>query len=207
MKIIGLTGGSGSGKTAVSKVFSENGIYCIDADKVVARLYEDEYFLQLLTRSFGEKIMCDGVVKKSLVSKLVFENKEELQLLNEICLPYVISKLKNTISNEKARGIDVVCLDGATIIESGFYKECDVVVAVSADYDMRLDRITKRDNVTTETAKNRIAAQPENEFYEKYAHIVIKNDCGFDDFIRKAKTAADIIMSLNGNHGGKTVYV
>ena len=181
MKIIGLCGGSGSGKSEVSRIFSDFGIPAIDLDKV----YHDitgrpSECLTDLTREFGVGILkTDGTLDRDALRSIVFcsdKSDEKLKRLNKISHYHVIVETEHILDEYRKSGIAAAIVDAPLLFESGFNKKCDVVIGVSADREIRISRIMHRDGITREAAELRISKQLSDDFIIKNVDIVIKND-------------------------------
>ncbi len=176
MIIIGITGGSGCGKTTVSNILSNNGVDVVDCDLVARKIVEpNEPALNEIRSYFGsEYIKDDGTLDRKKLASLVFSNSEKLLKLNKITHKYVEEYIDLYIKNSKA---EIVGLDAAALIESGIYKKCDYLISVLADKKTRAERIIKRDMLSREEATSRINAQKNDTFYiEKSDYIVYNND-------------------------------
>lgn len=180
MKVIGLTGPSGAGKGAVGSCFEKRGIPVIDCDK--------EYHTLLLPPSactdeivsvFGERFRSpDGSLDRAALSREVFRDKKKLETLNRISHKYVIERIEALLLPLGERKEKAAVIDAPTLFESGADKLCDAVVAVTADPETRVGRITERDGIPREAALSRIEAQPEDAFYTSRADFVIRNGSG-----------------------------
>ncbi len=172
MKVIGVTGGSGGGKTTVTKIFKKNGAYVVDAD-VVAREVVSPGMPALLEIASQWDVVRDGVLDRKALAKIVFSDSQELHKLNRIVHKYVIDDIKSQLERcEK----EVFVIDAIALFESGLADICDVTIAVIADKDLRCKRIMARDNLTRDEAMMRINAQMDDEFYIKNADFVIYNN-------------------------------
>ncbi len=176
MIILGITGGSGCGKTTVSDILSANGVDVIDCDLVAKKIVEpNEPALKEIKDFFGnEYINQDGTLDRKKLANLVFNSPDKLLKLNEITHKYVEKYIDLYIKNSKA---EIIGIDAAALIESGIYKKCDFVISVLADKEIREERIMLRDNLSKDEASSRINAQKNDEFYiEKSDFIVYNND-------------------------------
>lgn len=176
MIIIGITGGSGCGKTTVSNILSNNGVDVVDCDLVARKIVEpNEPALNEINSYFGsEYIKEDGTLDRKKLASLVFSDSEKLLKLNEITHKYVEEYIDLYIKNSNS---EIVGLDAAALIESGIYKKCDYLISVLADKKTRTERIIKRDMLSKEEATSRINAQKNDTFYiEKSDYIVYNND-------------------------------
>ena len=158
MVVIGLCGGSGSGKGTVCAIFAELGIKSIDTDKLYHGIISsDSECTMELVECFGKDVYANPGINRKALRDIVFSSSDKLKLLNEITHKHILSEVRKIIKgNLDARGI---IIDAPLLFESGFDKECDVTVAITADEFTRLERITKRDGISLEHAKARIASQ------------------------------------------------
>lgn len=192
MLIVGVTGGTGSGKSTVCTYFKEKGAKIIDAD-IVARdiVLKGMPALLEIKEVFGSDVLfSDGSLDRKKLGKIVFASPEKLNILNGITHKYIIEEIKNKVfsSNEK-----MVVIDAALLFETELFKLCNKTIAVTAPENERERRILKRDSLEAETAKNRIASQKENSFYAEHSDYVIINDGDLDNL--KSKTG-EILKEL-----------
>lgn len=179
-KIIGITGGSGCGKSYISDILRAEGIYVADADKIGHGIINEcEKCRSEITEYFGDGILTNGAVDRKKLGKIVFSEPEKLKKLSEITHKYILERIYNEI---EASGGEVAAADGALLIESGM--KCDVMIGVLADYDIRLRRIMLRDGLTQGEAKQRLDAQQDDDFYRKNCDFIIYNNGGNADIER-----------------------
>ena len=183
-KLVGITGGSGCGKSHLSMLLREKGIPVIDCDLVSREIMaKDTPCAEEVTRYFGNEILENGEINRRKLGRIVFSDPRKLKKLNEITHRYILESIYNKMAKEES---EVVCTDGATLIESGI--KCDMMVGIVADKEVRKQRIMERDGLTAEDAELRISAQKEDEFYIKNCDFVIDNSLGnvdIDEFIKK----------------------
>ena len=167
MKIIGLCGGSGSGKSEVCSFIISLGIPVIDADAVYHEITSKEgQCLEQLRLEFGDEIISCGALDRKALSKIVFESGEPKKIfarLNSITHPYVLSDIEDSLRKYECEGKEFCFVDIPLLFESGFDERCDYTVAVLADTEIRISRIVERDKITEENAKARIESQIDNE--------------------------------------------
>jgi dephospho-CoA kinase len=187
MRLIGVTGPSGAGKGALCELLKKRGIVCIDADAVYhSLLVPPSECLDALRGAFGESVFLpDGSLDRAALGRIVFAESDKLELLNSTVLSYVLAKFRIMISELEATGEAAVVIDAPTLIESGFDKECDVVISVLAPVETRLERIMRRDSISREKALLRIKAQKSDEFYISHSDAVVHND-GSQDALDEA---------------------
>lgn len=183
LKIIGLCGGSGVGKGLVGKIFSAFDIPTIDTDKVYHELISARSdCTEAIAACFGDKVLnSDGSISRPQLRNAVFyDNSEEnLKKLNSITHKFILAHTNLMISEYKKCKKNAVLVDAPLLFESGFNKKCDIIVAVKAERETRINRIINRDSITRLDAIKRIDSQINDEFLELHADYVIENSDGF----------------------------
>ncbi len=167
---IGLTGGSGSGKGYVGKIFESLGFKIIDADFYARQVFDqNKEILPRLQQEFGNNIIKDGALDRQLLADRAFKSKDATNKLNTIMHPAIIA-----LCEKQAQGLCV--LDAPQLFESNANTKCYKTVAVVADDETRIKRITQRDNITENQAKARLGAQMTNDEYMQKCDFVIYNN-------------------------------
>ena len=182
MKIIGLTGLTGAGKSTVAQKLMAYGCYHIDADKVARDVINNsEDVKNKLKEHFGDDVINeDGTTNRPLLASRAFANEESTNALNEITHPAVTEEIKSIIKDMEEIGYRGVIIDAIALFESGEDALCDFTVAVVAPKEIRLERIMKRDNITEEKALERINAQKDESFFTSRADFVLWNYPHYD---------------------------
>lgn len=177
MKVIGLTGKTGSGKSTVSQELEKNGFFVIDCDIIAREIVKKGMpALQKLVSFFGRDILNeDEALNRKALAKLAFSSKENTEKLNEITHPFITETVKEKIDFAKEK-YDYCILDGAALIESECRNLCDFLAVVTANESIRKSRIMTRDNIDEKTALLRMNAQKEDEYYLKNADIILENN-------------------------------
>lgn len=177
MKIIGLTGQTGAGKSTVARALEKSGYYHIDADRVARDVINaDKGVIAALSREFGADIVLpDGTVDRKLLAKRAFSSKQNTERLSAITHPAVVEYIKGIISKKEKENIPGVTVDAIGLFESGLAEICDTNICVVAPEEIRLDRIIKRDKISLESARQRISAQKGEDFFLANADRVVKN--------------------------------
>lgn len=187
MKILGVTGPTGAGKSFLCKALSKR-IPMIDADEVYhSLLIPPSECLDALRQAFGDNVFLpNGALDRTALSEIVFSDKAKLALLNRTVLTFVLKKIREMIVDLERDGNTCVLVDAPTLIESGFHLECDAVISVLSSPSLRLSRIMTRDDISEEKASLRIAAQKDDNFYREHSNLVLINDGDTDSLIRQA---------------------
>lgn len=180
MKIVGLTGGSGTGKGTVAEIFAEYGIPSVDTDAVYHELLENNRALNSeLAAAFGTGILGEsGKVNRSLLAATVFGKENTpalLHTLNQITHKYVMSETKKRLA-EYANTAPVALIDAPLLFEAGLDAWCEEVIGVLADRETRILRVTGRDGIDRAAAIRRIDAQPDDNFFRERCNIVLENN-------------------------------
>lgn len=182
MKIIGLTGLTGAGKSTVAQKLMAYGCYHIDADKVAREVINNnENVKNKLKKRFGNDVInADGTTNRPLLASRAFADEESTNALNEITHPAVIEEIKSIIKDMEEVGYRGIIIDAIALFESGLDSLCDFNVTVIAPKEIRLERIMKRDNITEEKALERINAQKDESFFTSRADFVLWNYPPYD---------------------------
>lgn len=175
-KLVGLTGKTGAGKSTVSALLKEKGAYIIDGD-IVARevLVDNCALLNKLSEEFGSNIInADGTLNRRALAKEAFSTQKNTEKLNSLMHPAINAAIFEEA--EKAfLNYDIVIVDAAAIIESGFTEKSDYLIVVHAPVEIRKERIIKRDGLSVTDADIRINGQKDDEFYLSRADFVFYN--------------------------------
>lgn len=171
---VGITGGIGSGKSTVAKVFEVLGIPVYYADDAAKRLMnEDELLKTELQELFGKETYIDGKLNRKYLADLVFNDEEKLSLLNSIIHP---ATLRDSDQWMMQQSTPYAIKEAALIFESGAQEHLDYVIGVSAPLPARLQRVMKRDHVTREEVKARMEKQLDESIKMRLCDYVITND-------------------------------
>ncbi|XP_069608026.1 bifunctional coenzyme A synthase [Ranitomeya imitator] len=173
--VIGLTGGSGSGKSSIAQRLEKLGAALIDCDKLGHQSYKPEGpAYQLVIDEFGTDILCeDGTIDRRAIASKVFGNKDQLKRLTDIVWPAIASLAKEAVEEAAAEGISVCVMDAAVLLEAGWNEMVHEVWTVIIPEQEAISRIIKRDGVSEEAAKNRLASQMSNRERVKASNVVL----------------------------------
>lgn len=173
MKIVGLTGGIGSGKTTVAKQFQALGIPVYIADDEAKKLMNRSKIIKRkLIALFGDEAYKDNTLNRPFLADKIFNNAENLKKMNAVVHPKVASHFKNWLKKQIA---PYVLKESAILFENGAYKDCDLIITVTAPLELRKKRLLKRDNTTLEKIQAIINNQWSDESKISKSHFVITN--------------------------------
>ncbi len=172
-KVIGLTGGIGSGKTLVANYIRSKGIPVYIADEEAKQLMQTPEIVKAIANTFGNKIMNGHQVNREELARLVFESPKMLQKLNEIIHPKVKQHFEDWL--KKHYDYPFVVKEAAILFESGSYRFCDKIITVTAPLPVRLQRVMERDQISEEQVMNRIKNQWNDEKKVALSDFVIHN--------------------------------
>jgi len=175
MYIIGITGGTGAGKTSAVKALQALGAQALDCDEIYHELLLSNAGMKTeLNEQFAD-VSTDGEIDRRKLGEIVWNNPDSLQKLNNITHKYMNCEIDKRISSLLSQGVAVTAIDAIALIESGQNKKCDIVIGVVAPKEKRISRIMQRDNLTKERAIMRINAQQQESFYRENCNHVLVN--------------------------------
>ena len=187
---IGLTGGIGSGKSSVSKLFEDWGAYIFDADLVAKEiLLKNDTAQNEIIAEFGSDILNkDGKIEKSKLSRIAFQDENHQLRLNAIIHPYVFSEIDHSFDKILSGGkYEIFCVDAALIYESGADTHMDYVVVITSHLRLRIERVMERGDLTRDEFLKRLDLQWPDEDKVHMADFVIHNNGTLDDLINESK--------------------
>lgn len=191
MKVIGITGASGAGKSTLVESLS---LPTVDADKAARKVTQKGHeCLKKLAESFGDDILLsDGSLDRKALASKAFATDEKTALLNSITHPFIIKIIENELDFYRKSGERAVVLDAPQLFEAGCEKMCDFVIGVIADKDVRKARIMARDKIDENSAKIRLNAEKDDDFFKNNCDMIIINNGEID----KLKKEVDKILNL-----------
>ncbi len=173
MKIIGLTGGIGSGKSSILNLFKKKNISCFNTDFIAKQLMDNELKEKIKTL-FGTDIYKKGELNRKKISKIVFNDIEKLNKLNSIVHPAVRKNFTDFVKRNKKDKF--IVYETALLFETGFNKECDIIILVTATLKKRIKRIIKRDGLLKSEITRRINHQWSDKKKVDLSDYIINND-------------------------------
>ena len=190
MKIIGITGPTGAGKTTALNALDDLGGHIVDCDAVYHDLLisSDPMKAELRQRYGAEVFREDGSLDRKALGAIVFEDEQALNDLNAITHKYVGIAVDEYIEKARRAGVPAIAIDAIALIESGISDRCHCTVAVTAPDEVRVRRIMKRENITEEYARLRVEAQKKEDWFRANCDYILVNDCAdAASFQEKAK--------------------
>lgn len=194
MKIIGITGSSGSGKSTVCEILNEKyNVKIIDADKIAKELLTSgtEYFNDVISK-FGREITDDvGKIDRKKLADLIYNDDKKRKMLNNSTFYYVVKEIK--LRAKEANNVDII-IDAPLLFESKLDDICNFTIGVIAKESVQIERIIKRDSISKEQACKRLKAQQTNNFYMSKCTEIIENN---NEYIETEKQIEEIAKKYN----------
>lgn len=187
-KVVGLTGGIGSGKTTIANYIAAQGIPVYIADDAGRKVMQEQKVLQTIKEKFGVEIFDNEQLNRTKLAKIVFDNPDKLKQLNAIVHPAVRKDFKNWLAQHSKAAI--VFYESAILFESGRYLDFDAIITVTAPLEIRIARVLNRDGTTKEEILKRINAQWTDDERIAKSDFVIENidlnqaKAKIDDFLK-----------------------
>ncbi len=197
LTIIGITGGSGGGKTTALNVLGEMGALLLDGDEVYHELLsEGGEMLDEIGERFPGTV-ADGRLDRKALGEVVFNDAKALNDLNAITHKYVTREIKERLRRFAMQGGKIAAIDAIELLTSEAGNLCQIKVAVTAPVEKRIERIMARDGISRESAMMRIGAQRSDAYFKENCTHVLYNDSSEDEFIERCKTFFKEII-ING---------
>ncbi len=192
--IIGITGSSGAGKSTVCEILKkEYNAQIIDADKISKQLSKKgTVYLEEIVEKFGKEILLEnGELDRKKLAEIIYSSNEKREILNNCTLKHIKEKIKEEVEKLK-NNKKIIAIDAPLLFEAKLDEICEFVIAVISDnFEVQIERITKRDGITEEQAMARLKAQKPNDFYTQKSRYVIVNNGKIEEVEKQ-------IMSLWG---------
>ena len=174
MFTIGITGGSGAGKTSALRALRSLGAFTLDCDAIYHELLANDPNLKSELDAHFRGVLRNGEIDRKRLGEIVFNNPAALLELNAITHKYIGKEIARRTADLENRGFVAVAIDAIALIESGRAGKCDIVVGVIAPKEVRVERIMARDGITREQAEKRIDAQKPDSFFIKNSDYILE---------------------------------
>lgn len=184
MKVIGLTGGIGSGKSTVSDYLKNKGYYVIDADALAHSVTKKgSRTLDEIVSVFGKEILCnDGELNRKALGKIVFNDKEKLCILERLTTDTVVKRIEEEVNDLRSGNeYDIIFVDAPLLFECNIDKLVDEIWLVNADLEKRIERVSARDCIPIEDILARMNNQMSNKDKALLSHKILDNSNGKED--------------------------
>lgn len=194
MKIIGITGGTGCGKTTALNELERRGALLIDCDAVYHRMLEtDRPMLDEIEKYFPGAVV-DGKLDRKALGAVVFTDDEALRDLNIITHRHINLEIRRILREHAMNGGTLAAIDAIELFSSGLAKRCTATIGVIADREVRIDRIMRRDGISREYAMMRVNAQRPNEYFIQKCSHVLENNGSQEEFIEKCRKTFEEVL-------------
>ena len=194
MKIIGITGGTGCGKTTALNELERRGALLIDCDAVYHRMLEtDRPMLDEIEKYFPGAVI-DGKLDRKALGAVVFTDEEALRDLNIITHRHINLEIRRILREHAMNGGTLAAIDAIELFSSGLAKRCTATIGVIADREVRIDRIMRRDGISSEYAMMRVNAQRPNEYFIQKCSHVLENNGSQEEFIEKCRKTFEEVL-------------
>lgn len=187
LKIVGITGGTGTGKTTALNILQEMGALVIDCDDVYHKLLETDAAMLAEIHAAFPPVFENETLDRKKLGIAVFSDPAALLRLNEITHGFVGKRVDEALDSHAMHGGIAAAIDAIALIESGIAEKCGNVVGITAPFDDRVRRITQREGISREYAKLRIAAQKPNEYYIANCTYTIDNSTTTQEFENRCR--------------------
>lgn len=188
MKVIGITGGVGSGKSTISKILEDKyHAFLINTDQVAHMLMQkDMISYRLIVDHFGKSILNqDGEIDRGLLGRIVYHNAEKLKLLNSYTHPYVMEHVRKLIQGKIEENLDLLCVETALPAEAGLKDFCDQIWYIYAPEDVRKSRLKSDRNYTDQKIDHIFMSQMKDEEYRNVCTYTLNNNGSIDEILHQ----------------------
>ncbi|MCD7846884.1 MAG: dephospho-CoA kinase [Oscillospiraceae bacterium] len=195
IRVIGLTGQSGAGKSTVSGIFASEGFPTIDADEISHKVSSNRSFLDEVSELFPDCVTDSGLDRQKLAG-IVFCDGEKLKTYTDVIFPYILREIFRQIENCRKKGERLVLLDAPTLFESGLDDICSSVVSVIAPMELKIQRVLERDGIPVEMVKSRLGSQKSDDMFISKSQFTIVNNSDIDSLREKALSVIEELRRL-----------
>ena len=200
MKILGITGGTGCGKTTLLRCVERHGGEVIDCDALYhARLHTDTALLEAISARFSG-VVTDGELNRKALGKLVFADEAALRDLNSITHGAVCRAVRARLNLARERGCELAAVDAIALFESGLARLCDCTVAVTAPGSARIERLMRREGISEAYAAQRISAQKSDAEFSEMSDFTLQNSGTIAEFEEQCEQFLKGVISMSNKY-------
>ncbi len=204
MDVIGITGGTGAGKSTALDILQSMGALVLDCDGIYHRLTEESPKLRAeLEARFGG-VYKNGKLDRKRLGGLVFGDPKALLELNAITHAHVYREVERLLKEHAMNGGTLAAVDAVALIESGLSSLCTAVFAVTAERETRIGRIMAREGIPREYAERRVDAQKNDEFFVKNCGMILENNGTKEEFAALSRAAFTEVIKNGGKEAGRS---
>ena len=199
MKVIGITGGIGSGKSTLMAILEERyGAKILVADKIGHEtMVKGCHTYNKMVETFGKDILDrNKEIDRNRLSKILMSDKAELEKQNNIVHPYVLGVIRNNLNIWKQEGCKLAAVESAILTEAGCHRFCDEVWLVTASLETRIERLISSRGYTRQKAECFIANQKADDIYRRECDRVIDNDGNIENIYKQLDKSIEQILSM-----------
>ena len=181
MKVIGITGSSGAGKSTICNLLdSKYEVEIINADKIAKELSKKgTEYLKSIVEKFGEEILKeDGELNRKKLANIIYSSSKQREVINSCTFKYIKKEIQKRIKNSNK---EVIAIDAPLLFECGLHELCNTVIGIISKRELQIQRIVERDNISYIDAENRLNAQKDNDFYIENCNEIIENNNDISD--------------------------
>lgn len=198
MSLIGITGGSGSGKTTALRTLGALGALTLDCDRVYHELLESDGALLAALAARFPSVLREGKIDRSALASIVFSDRKALEDLNAISHRFVAAEVTRRLRAWAMAGGRLAALDAIELISGGLAANCDLVVGVLSDRESRIERIMQRDGIDAERARARVDAQKSDDYFRAHCDFILENNGDEESFSHRCKDYFSEVISKHG---------
>ncbi|MCD7823777.1 MAG: dephospho-CoA kinase [Oscillospiraceae bacterium] len=195
IRVIGLTGQSGAGKSTVSRFFLDEGFPTINADEISHSVSYDQGFLAEVRRLYPDCVT-DTDLDRQKLAGIVFCDSEKLKAYTNIIFPYITREVFRRIESFRASGERLVLLDAPTLFESGLDDICSSVISVIAPMELKIKRVLERDGIPVEMARSRLGSQKSDDMFISRSRFTIVNNSDIDSLREKTLSVIEELRRI-----------
>jgi len=194
--VIGITGGIGSGKSSVSKIYEDSGFIVIKADQIAKNIIQNDIEVaSKIKKEFGDETFQNNQLNAKYLANIVFNNEEKLKKLNSIVHPATINKISEEIKKYQISE-KIIFVEAALIFEAKMEELFDFILLVTADDEIRIERVSKRDQISKDDISNRIANQIPEKIKKSQSDFIIENNKSLEELKSKSEFFLKIFQTI-----------